>query len=119
MFAVTGRRDDRRHPIRNGLYNITLPGEVGSGLHGEEVTIAEILSTAGYYTGFFGKWHMGGEDQHHPTNQGFDEAEWSEGNPPWWIFNRNAKATDDVGGFTNRAFLNSPDQKTSPTTPAA
>jgi arylsulfatase len=32
-----------RHPIRNGLYNITLPGEVGTGLHGDEVTTAEIL----------------------------------------------------------------------------
>ncbi len=97
-----------RHPIRNGLYNITLPGEVGSGLHEEEVTIAEILSRAGYYTGFFGKWHMGGEEQHHPTNQGFDEAEWSEGNPPWWVNNANASANDDVGGFTQRGLLNSP-----------
>jgi arylsulfatase len=80
-----------RHPIRNGLYNITLPGEVGSGLHPDEVTMAEILSAAGYYTGHFGKWHMGGEEHHFPINQGFDEAEWSEGNPPWWVNNKNAK----------------------------
>ena len=97
-----------RHPIRNGLYNITLPGEVGGGLHPDEVTIAEILSQAGYHTGFFGKWHMGGEQEHFPTSQGFDEAEWSEGNPPWWVNNRNAKATDDAGGFSNRALMNSP-----------
>jgi arylsulfatase len=97
-----------RHPIRNGLYNITLPGEVGTGLHGDEVTIAELLSASGYYTGFFGKWHMGGEHQHHPTSQGFDEAEWSEGNPPWWVNNKNAKATDDVGGFSQRALMYSP-----------
>ena len=97
-----------RHPIRNGLYNITLPGEVGGGLHRDEVTIAEVLSRAGYYTGFFGKWHMGGEAEHHPTNQGFDEAEWSEGNPPWWVNNENASASDDIGGFTNRALLQSP-----------
>jgi arylsulfatase len=44
-----------RHPIRNGLYNITLPGEVGAGIHAEEVTTAEVLSSVGYYTGFFGK----------------------------------------------------------------
>ena len=97
-----------RHPIRNGLYNITLPGEVGGGLHGDEVTIAELLSGVGYYTGFFGKWHMGGEDEHHPTSQGFDEAEWSEGNPPWWVNNADAKASDDIGGFTNRVLMNSP-----------
>jgi arylsulfatase len=97
-----------RHPIRNGLYNITLPGEVGSGLHPEEVTIAEVLSDAGYYTGHFGKWHMGGEEEHYPTNQGFDEAEWSEGNPPWWVNNREASAADDIGGMTNRALIHSP-----------
>ena len=97
-----------RHPIRNGLYNITLPGETGSGLHEEEVTTAEILSDLGYYTGHFGKWHMGGDEQHYPTNQGFDEAEWSEGNPPYWVNNKDAKASDDIGGFTNRVLIQSP-----------
>jgi arylsulfatase len=43
---------------------------------------------------------LGGEEQHYPTNQGFDEAEWSEGNPPWWGFNRNVKRTDNAG-YTN------------------
>lgn len=97
-----------RHPVRSGLTGITLPGEVGSGLHAEEVTVGEVLSAAGYYTGFFGKWHLGGEEEHFPTNQGFDEAEWSEGNPPFWVNNRNAKATDDIGGMTQRALINSP-----------
>jgi len=97
-----------RHPIRNGLYNITLPGETGSGLHEEEVTTAEVLSDLGYYTGHFGKWHMGGDEQHYPTNQGFDEAEWSEGNPPYWVNNKDAKASDDIGGFTNRVLIQSP-----------
>ena len=97
-----------RHPIRNGLYNITLPGETGSGLHEDEVTTAEVLSDLGYYTGHFGKWHMGGDEQHYPTNQGFDEAEWSEGNPPYWVNNKDAKASDDIGGFTNRVLIQSP-----------
>ena len=90
------------------MYNITLPGETGSGLSGEEVTTAEILSAVGYYTGHFGKWHMGGEEEHLPTSQGFDEAEWSEGNPPWWVNNKDASANDDVGGFTQRALMYSP-----------
>ena len=97
-----------RHPIRNGVYNITLPGQVGFGLHADEVTIAEILSDAGYYTGHFGKWHLGGEEEHFPTSQGFDESEWSEGNPPWWVNNKNAKPSDDIGGFTNRVLMESP-----------
>ena len=97
-----------RHPIRNGLYNITLPGEVGSGLHKDEVTTAEVLSKVGYYTGFFGKWHMGGEEDHYPINQGFDEAEWSEGNPPYWVGSKHVKATDDIGGFSNCVLMHSP-----------
>ncbi len=97
-----------RHPIRNGLFNITLPGQVGFGLHREEVTIAEVLAKQGYYSGHFGKWHMGGEEDQYPTSQGFDEAEWSEGNPPWWVLNKNAKFTDDAGGFSNRVFMNDP-----------
>ncbi len=37
----------------------------------EEVTIAERLQDAGYTTGFFGKWHLGGEG-YYPEDQGFD-----------------------------------------------
>ena len=37
----------------------------------EEVTIAERLHDAGYATGFFGKWHLGGEG-YYPEDQGFD-----------------------------------------------
>jgi len=61
-----------------------------------EVTIAEAVKTAGYATGHFGKWHLGGiahaeggtghglpesfcPKPRHPGNQGFDEW-WSAGN---------------------------------------
>ncbi len=86
-----------RHPVRIGLLGPIFPGTVGLGLVDEEVTAAEILSKAGYTTGMFGKWHIGGEEEHYPTNQGFDEAIWSEGNPPWWGFNPDAKRTDNAG----------------------
>ena len=94
-----------RHAFRSGVNNAVWPGMKGDGLSGEEKSLATILSTAGYYTGHFGKWHLGGEEEHYPTNHGFDEAEWSEGNPPWWVFNKNAKGTDDVGGFTQRGGI--------------
>ncbi|NIA13942.1 MAG: sulfatase-like hydrolase/transferase [Nitrospiraceae bacterium] len=37
----------------------------------ETVTIAEALKTAGYTTGMFGKWHLGGME-YFPDKQGFD-----------------------------------------------
>jgi arylsulfatase len=86
-----------RHPVRIGMLGVLFPGTTGMGLVDEEVTVAELLSKAGYNTGMFGKWHLGGEPEHYPTNQGFDEAVWSEGNPPWWGFNRNVKRTDNAG----------------------
>lgn len=40
----------------------------------EIVTVAETLQKVGYATGYFGKWHLGDKFDHHPINQGFDEA---------------------------------------------
>ncbi len=42
-------------------------------MHGEETTIAEMLSAAGYKTGIFGKWHLGDNVPMRPDDQGFDE----------------------------------------------
>jgi len=36
------------------------------------VTIAEVLRQAGYYTAMSGKWHVGEERPHWPTDRGFD-----------------------------------------------
>jgi arylsulfatase len=66
--SVTGR-----HPIRNAMYNIGMLRE-SHGMRGEEVTIAEVLSKAGYATAFHGKWHLGDIEESYPHNQGFDEA---------------------------------------------
>jgi arylsulfatase A-like enzyme len=40
----------------------------------EATTIAEVLKSAGYTTGIFGKWHLGDEDAYQPNNRGFDET---------------------------------------------
>jgi arylsulfatase A-like enzyme len=40
----------------------------------EEVTIAEVLSEAGYATGIFGKWHLGDNYPMRPQDQGFQEV---------------------------------------------
>ncbi len=61
-----------RYAIRSG--NGTVPlGEGVYGLVQWEVTMAEMLSKAGYTTGMFGKWHLGRTEGRFPTDQGFDE----------------------------------------------
>ncbi len=62
-----------RMPSRNGMYNIGMLRE-SHGLRGTEVTIAEILSDAGYATAHHGKWHLGDIEESYPENQGFDES---------------------------------------------
>jgi arylsulfatase A-like enzyme len=46
----------------------------GFGLPGKEVTLAEMLSDAGYNTVHIGKWHMGDIMEAWPNHQGFDFA---------------------------------------------
>jgi arylsulfatase len=61
-----------RYAIRSG--NGTVPlGEGVYGLVQWEVTMAEMLSEAGYATGMYGKWHLGRTEGRFPTDQGFDE----------------------------------------------
>ena len=44
------------------------------GLPSEEITFAETLSEAGYYTAHIGKWHLGRGPEFAPLSQGFDES---------------------------------------------
>ncbi len=62
-----------RHPFRNGMGN-TAVDISGFGLAGKEVTVAEMLSEAGYNTVHIGKWHMGDIQEAWPNHQGFDYA---------------------------------------------
>ncbi len=62
-----------RQPHRNGMGN-TAVDISGFGLAAKEVTLAEILSEAGYNTAHVGKWHMGDIQEAWPNYQGFDYA---------------------------------------------
>jgi arylsulfatase len=61
-----------RFAIRSGTHSVPLPG-APDGLTQWEVTIAKLLSGAGYATAHFGKWHLGSEQGRLPNDQGFDE----------------------------------------------
>ena len=45
-----------------------------SALPAETVTVAETLRTAGYRTGYIGKWHLGSDAFTNPAAQGYDFA---------------------------------------------
>ncbi len=74
-----------RHPVRTGLLSVLWPGQT-EGLSPEEVTVAEILSQAGYHTAMWGKWHLGELPEQAPENQGYDYAYYGlfNGAPDMW-----------------------------------
>jgi len=56
--------------LRTELYNTRFGGDsLGLG----EITIAQLLRSAGYRTGMFGKWHLGKYPGYQPHHRGFDE----------------------------------------------
>ena len=74
-----------RHPVRTGLLSVLWPGQT-EGLSAREVTVAEVLSKAGYNTAMWGKWHLGELPEHAPENQGFDYSYYGlfNGAPDAW-----------------------------------
>lgn len=63
-----------RYPQRAGVpSNVSsIPG--GAGMPVEEVTLAQVLKSAGYATGHVGKWHLGYLPEIMPNAKGFDES---------------------------------------------
>ena len=60
-----------RHPMRNGVTHTILERER---MTLDAVTLPQMLKTAGYTSGIFGKWHLGDEEDYQPHQRGFDEA---------------------------------------------
>ncbi len=60
-----------RHPMRNGVTHTILERER---MTLDATTLPQVLKTAGYTTGIFGKWHLGDEEPYQPHRRGFDEA---------------------------------------------
>ncbi len=69
---MTGCYPKRVGMARGSNFGVLLAGD-RKGLNPKEITIAEVLKSAGYRTGMFGKWHLGDQPEFLPTKQGFDE----------------------------------------------
>ena len=61
-----------RWAIRSGTHSVPFGG-VAEGLTTWEVTLGQAMSNAGYATAYYGKWHLGSEQQRLPNSRGFDE----------------------------------------------
>lgn len=69
---MTGCYPKRIDMATGSNFGVLLAGDT-KGLNPTEITIAEVLKSAGYKTGMFGKWHLGDQPDFLPTQQGFDE----------------------------------------------
>ncbi|MDJ0879455.1 MAG: sulfatase-like hydrolase/transferase [Halieaceae bacterium] len=87
-----------RIPVRHGMGVVGMPHEF-SGLRAEEVTIAEVLSKAGYATAFYGKGHLGDIEESYLHNQGFDDALFTPMNQITSLYNPQGNAVNAVLGL--------------------
>jgi len=102
--ALTGR-----HPVRTGMYVPGFPVEHG-GLAAEEITIAEVLSEAGYKTAFYGKSHLGDIEESYMNNQGFDEALFTPYNQVLSLWNPMGEGANAVMGLQESQLIDNPYQ---------
>lgn len=70
MTGCYPRRVNMHVSDKNGA---VLQPIAAKGLSPNEVTIAEVLKSAGYVSACIGKWHLGDQPAFLPTRQGFDE----------------------------------------------
>ena len=83
-----------RLPVRSHMLEPKIVPPEGTGLHKDEVTLAELLKKTGYNTAHIGKWHQGDIKQALPHNQGFDTASFPLHNQATFNFMTNESEDD-------------------------
>ncbi|QDV63001.1 sulfatase-like hydrolase/transferase [Crateriforma conspicua] len=98
-----------RHHIRAGVYSWIQDEQQKSHLLLREITLAEVLKSAGYATAHIGKWHLGLPSENHdkptPDQHGFDHwfATWNNASPSHRNpdnFIRNGKPVGKLDGYS-------------------
>jgi len=102
-----------RLPVRHGMGVVGMPHEF-SGLRAEEVTIAEVLSEAGYATAHYGKGHLGDIEESYLHNQGFDEALFTPMNQIPSLYNHAGEGANAVLGLHPELYPEDPYRLDSP-----
>ena len=93
--------------IRTGTWEIGFPIEY-TGLAAENVTMAEVLSKAGYATAFYGKLHLGDTEESYMHNQGFDEAFWAIYNQITSLYNNMGEGANAIIGMKEELLAENP-----------
>jgi len=96
--------------IRTGTWEIGFPIEY-TGFAAENVTLAEVLSKAGYATGFYGKLHLGDTEESYPHNQGYDEAFWALYNQVTSLYNNIGEGANAIIGMKEELLPENPYQR--------
>lgn len=92
------------HEFRNGVTHTQQPRD---NLWKEATTLPQLLATAGYRTGFIGKWHLGNAEDYAPEDRGFQWCSTNQGGPrehfdPMMIRNRKR---EKVAGFREDIYF--------------
>jgi arylsulfatase len=100
-----------RHEYRSGVCQTRGPGQ---NMSLDATTLAQVLKSAGYSTGLFGKWHLGADEPYRPYKRGFDmtlsfsSGMIGEGQPGGSLFDsklwRNGE-TEKTSGFCTDVFF--------------
>jgi arylsulfatase A len=91
---IPGHQDSRGGPSPQDMFVVP---RFNQQLPLGEITLAEILSEAGYTSASIGKWHLGGQG-YLPTDQGFDlnVAGYSKGSPPSYYYPYTREGREDT-----------------------